>query len=535
MREPGSLVEKVPAVSRDLRDELVRAEAELTSKDPELSAAVRHDTALALIDERFGLTDLRHDGNAELLGIAGGIVKRRWRTWANRRLTEGLELLRARARRAGRRRLRAYQRGLHGRHAGHVGDDPVVRRDGPRDARAHPRRLAGLRGAWFNTATRAEALFGLGATLTQPRRRGCAAAGSLGAGDNGAAACDARASADTALPLASPEIRAFFNAAARRGRRRTRHSSARSASRFRAAASARRSTTWACSPGSRSWTRCATSRCSRASPVAASSVPATGWRSAATDEAGAADRDDYIELVQDAHRSLPRCRGDGPARQRQPTNGGGLGGLFNGEKGVLDPEETARALEQAVLPAAAPGRRTACSCTTFRSHQRTTIRRWPVQATFHPGRHNWLRAHKVPVLVLNATTMNTGHGVAVHADVDGRVALVGARSGRQRPAAGVVVVRAERGWQMELGRAVAASACVPGIFAPLEIEAPTRRRARAARRRRRARQPGHRVAAGAQLQRAARQRCVRSVAARAEPRAGSQGPCLLRRRARWTR
>jgi hypothetical protein len=28
----------------------------------------------------------------------------------------------------------------------------------------------------------------------------------------------------------------------------------------------------------------------------------------------------------------------------------------------------------------------------------------------------------------------------------------------------------EAGWQMELGRAVAASACVPGIFAPLRID-----------------------------------------------------------------
>ena len=29
---------------------------------------------------------------------------------------------------------------------------------------------------------------------------------------------------------------------------------------------------------------------------------------------------------------------------------------------------------------------------------------------FHAGKHNWLRANKVPGLVINATTVNTGRG-----------------------------------------------------------------------------------------------------------------------------
>jgi hypothetical protein len=28
---------------------------------------------------------------------------------------------------------------------------------------------------------------------------------------------------------------------------------------------------------------------------------------------------------------------------------------------------------------------------------------------FNPAKHNWLRAHKVHALILNATTVNTGH------------------------------------------------------------------------------------------------------------------------------
>ena len=34
---------------------------------------------------------------------------------------------------------------------------------------------------------------------------------------------------------------------------------------------------------------------------------------------------------------------------------------------------------------------------------------WKSQGPFNPKRHNWRRRHKVPSLVLNATTMNTGH------------------------------------------------------------------------------------------------------------------------------
>jgi hypothetical protein len=38
---------------------------------------------------------------------------------------------------------------------------------------------------------------------------------------------------------------------------------------------------------------------------------------------------------------------------------------------------------------------------------------------FHPRNHNWRRQAKVPALVLNATTLNTGHSLAVHRHLDG--------------------------------------------------------------------------------------------------------------------
>src|SRR5262249_15075850 len=68
-------------LSQDARvlDKLCRQEALLTSKDRELSATVRHRRALEILKERFGsLDDKKYDGDAETLGIAGGIYKRQW-------------------------------------------------------------------------------------------------------------------------------------------------------------------------------------------------------------------------------------------------------------------------------------------------------------------------------------------------------------------------------------------------------------------------------------------------------------------------
>ncbi len=92
---------------------------------------------------------------------------------------------------------------------------------------------------------------------------------------------------------------------------------------------------------------------------------------------------------------------------------------------------------------------------------------WRQQGEFNPRRHNWRRTHKVPQLILNATTMNTGHAwqfttswmgespYAIHDEVDS-------------------VRRLRRTWysdirRVTLGEAVAASAAVPGLFGPLRL------------------------------------------------------------------
>jgi predicted acylesterase/phospholipase RssA len=91
---------------------------------------------------------------------------------------------------------------------------------------------------------------------------------------------------------------------------------------------------------------------------------------------------------------------------------------------------------------------------------------------FDPKHHNWRRKAKVPVLVLNATTLNTGHNwqytarymgespYAIDPDIDG--------TNRLRRVYYPDAPRPHR--QGSLGQAVVASACVPGLFEPVRID-----------------------------------------------------------------
>jgi hypothetical protein len=93
-------------------------------------------------------------------------------------------------------------------------------------------------------------------------------------------------------------------------------------------------------------------------------------------------------------------------------------------------------------------------------------------APFVPKNHNWRRRAKVPVLVLNATSLNTGHNWqftatymgeppgAIDSEVDGNYRL-------RR----MYYNEAPEGYKdMRLGRAVAASAGVPGLFDPISLK-----------------------------------------------------------------
>jgi predicted acylesterase/phospholipase RssA/tetratricopeptide (TPR) repeat protein len=91
---------------------------------------------------------------------------------------------------------------------------------------------------------------------------------------------------------------------------------------------------------------------------------------------------------------------------------------------------------------------------------------------FEPRIHNWRRRAKVPMLILNATTLNTGHAWqytasfmgespwAIDPDADGTNRLRRMYHGEAPPEH-----RATR-----LSQAVVASACVPGLFEPVRID-----------------------------------------------------------------
>ena len=90
---------------------------------------------------------------------------------------------------------------------------------------------------------------------------------------------------------------------------------------------------------------------------------------------------------------------------------------------------------------------------------------------FRPRNDNWRRATKVPILILNATTLNTGHNwqftaswmgeppSSINTEVDGNDRLRRMYY-HQAP---------KPHNDIRLGQAVAASACVPGLFEPLAL------------------------------------------------------------------
>jgi predicted acylesterase/phospholipase RssA len=92
-------------------------------------------------------------------------------------------------------------------------------------------------------------------------------------------------------------------------------------------------------------------------------------------------------------------------------------------------------------------------------------------SAFSPKDNNWRRAAKVPILVVNATTLNTGHNwqftatwmgeppADINAEVDANYRLRRMYYTEAPPPHD----------RMRLGYAVAASACVPGLFEPLTL------------------------------------------------------------------
>ncbi|MCU5132283.1 patatin-like phospholipase family protein [Bacillus cereus] len=92
--------------------------------------------------------------------------------------------------------------------------------------------------------------------------------------------------------------------------------------------------------------------------------------------------------------------------------------------------------------------------------------------SFHPLKDNENRSAKVPILLINATILNNGHNWCFSASDMGETQIDQSRKKFDKNFRFKKITSYEDIYKhedFELGLAVAASACVPGIFAPLAI------------------------------------------------------------------
>jgi predicted acylesterase/phospholipase RssA len=478
IREGKSLQDRLPSDQLRL-DELCRHEALLTSKDPELSATMRHRRALEILRERFDLEDNALDGNSETLGIAGGIHKRRWEDLGQ------YEDLRCAA--------EYYRRGAVGElgadaHAqinsafledilASRGDDAEKRRPVAHELRRQiVQHIPASASSWWSASSRAEALLGLGQygeaaeTIRQARRP-----------EPWKLQVTARQMATLAHlrerePMRVPEIRGVFDAllpgaaAAVASSFIGKVGLALSGGGFRASFYhlgvlarlaeldvLRHVDVLSCVSGG-------------------SIVGACYWlalRRRLLDSRPMTPQD-YVSLVQFLIQHFERAVAVDVRHQIQGSKVRmAFNVLLGGQQGAMDPEMTANALDKYFYRELYSGPGVQQSDSLYMDQLRFTPGDHKPALTgsaeFNPGRHNWLRPNKVPALVINATTVNTGRGWqftptwmgespwALNEGADNIERLQWAW---YEPAAG---------WQIRLARAVAASAAVPGVFAPLSL------------------------------------------------------------------
>lgn len=484
---PNCLSDKVPASKMA---HLRQQEALLTSKDAELSATVRHDRALEILADWFAfIDDETAPGDAETLGIAGGICKRKWND-----LGQLKDLMRS---------AEFYRRGaendLKADPYPHInaaflddllaaaGDQPTVRRARATALRQRIVKELPAKRDWWTVATRAEALFGLGryddaaealqevdANEKRPLWKLRTMAEQIA--QLAHLHAEFRASTESADPdpLKNPAIARFFDTLLPNASDAIRSvitgkvGLALSGGGFRA--SFYHLGVLACLAERNVLRDIDVLSCVSGGSI----VGACYWLKLRQrlKQSPPPTRDDYIRLICELITHFEGAVRTDLRRSTQPSVGRAIWNFAHGGTGVLDPEKSARALEDdfyrplwgEARPAGAPIQMHELAFKPADHNAALTG-----SDDFNPGKHNWLRANKVPALIINATTVNTGHAWhftptwmgespwAVHSAADS--------IGRLEWYEYDLVNR----WQMDLSRAVAASACVPMVFEPLRL------------------------------------------------------------------
>ena len=458
------------------KDVLCRQEALLTSKDPELDAATRHDEALNLLANVFGFienTEIAGDG--ETLGIAGGIYKRRWNDLGQLKdLVQAAEFYE----RAAKDELgddayphinAAFLEDL----LAAAGDRPAERRERAKKLRERIQKDLPVSGTWFNAATRAEALFGLGkyAEATEALRR-------VGA-DAKRAPWELRTMAEQLAqlaylreerPLEHPAIRTFFETLLPGASDAIRSviigkvGLALSGGGFRA--SFYHLGVLACLAERDILRDMEVLSCVSGGSI----VGACYWLKLRQRllKPEPMRRESYIELVRELISHFQVAVHANLRGKIQPYVAEAIWRFLSDKRGVLDPEKTADALEEYFYRPLWPGD----GPIQMDQLAFSPADHDPALAgseVFNPAKHNWLRAHKVPALILNATTVNTGHAWRFTPTWMGESPWSVHESADSIPRLEWSMYDKSAGWQIRLARAVAASACVPMVFAPLRI------------------------------------------------------------------
>jgi predicted acylesterase/phospholipase RssA len=472
MREqPVCLIDGVPD---DASDHLCRAEALLTSMDPELAATVRHDAALKLLLERFDFHSKALDGDGETLGVAAGICKRRWNDFGQLK-----DLIQA---------AEFYGRGARGDLGDdaypHInaaflddllaaaGDRPEERRERARQLRERIIDELPATGTWRNAATRAEALLGLGQYVGATE-----ALKQVKKGEK-REPWELRTTAQQLGRLAHlrekrllrvPEIRTFFEtllpgaADAVRSAVVGKVGLALSGGGFRA--SYYHLGVFACLAEHDVLRDVEVLSCVSGGSI----VGACYWLMLRQRllRPEPLTREDYIRLVRELIAHFQQAIKANLRRQIQPSVAGAVWRLMRG-KGMFDPDETAEALEEYFYrPLWSGPQPIRMDQLAFTPADHNPALAGPGE--FDPGKHNWLRAHKVPALVLNATTVNTGHAWRFTPTWMGETPWAIHEPANGIPRLAWSHYDTAAGWEITLGRAVVASTCTPGVFTPVRM------------------------------------------------------------------
>jgi predicted acylesterase/phospholipase RssA len=481
------------ALSNDQRAKVCQQHALCLSKDPDTSAAVRHDEALTILRKRFDLPpDLAAENTTEdqeTLGIAGGIWKRKYRAFGQ---IEDLK-----------RSLRCYELGYAGGPANdygytainaafvndflaHLGDRPAERRQTAREIRKHIVREVSdlpkdaskgwLNDEWWYLATLAEARFGLGEfpEAQELLEKAVALAGTayweyettatqlvdLAWLQHGQAAVTESGIRDALEVLTGPEASVDSVLVGKVGL-------ALSGGGFRASL-------YHLGVLARLAELDVLRHVDVLSCVSGGSIVGAAYylflRRRIAQSGTSLASADYVTLTKELIAHFEACVS---TNVREHVQEGWLGLVRNlwDRQGGLDSNRMAERLDQIFYAPVAELEKPWMHAINAQPGDHDPA--WRQQGAFNPKRHNWSRAHKVPQLVLNATTMNTGHAwqftttwmgespYAIHEEVDSVPRL---RRPWYKPSPPNEGAR-----EVTVGQAVAASAAVPGAFGPLRL------------------------------------------------------------------